>query len=174
MPSRYRKEQFSLFADFLTLSNTQLIINVLSIAAFLMSAFLSISKFVSQRRNIKIVIYDYAQPLGTVQFFIHFQNMASSNISIQSISIIENEREYPCELIPKKIRGAGSELLKSAGFPIFLCQDQGYLCFLEFVSCQDIQLAPGKTVALRIYSNHGPIDRSVTLGNTSHYLHIRQ
>ena len=109
-----------------------------------MSAFLSVSKFLSARRNIKIVIYDYSQPLGTVQFFIHFQNMASSNVSIQSISIIENEREYPCELIPKKIRGSDSELLKSTDFPIFLCPDQGYLCFLEFVSCRDIQLVPGK------------------------------
>lgn len=163
-----------MFSNFLTLNNTQLVINVLSIAAFVMSAFLSINKFVSQRKNIKIVIYDYAQPLGVVQFFIHFQNMASSNISIQSVSIIENGREYPCELIPKKIRGSGSDVLKSTEFPVFLCQDQGYLCFLEFVSCQDIQLVPGKTVDLRIYSNHGPIDRSVTLGNTSHYLHIRQ
>lgn len=34
-------------------------------------------------------------------------------------------------------------------------------------------LVPGKKVDLRIYSNRGPINRSVTLGNTSHYLHIR-
>ena len=162
-----------MFANIFTLDNTQLVINVLSITAFVMSAFLSVSKFLSARRNIKIVIYDYSQPLGTVQFFIHFQNMASSNVSIQSISIIENEREYPCELIPKKIRGSDSELLKSTDFPIFLCPDQGYLCFLEFVSCRDIQLVPGKKVDLRIYSNRGPINRSVTLGNTSHYLHIR-
>lgn len=162
-----------MFANIFTLDNTQLVINVLSIMAFAMSAFLSVSKFLSARRNIKIVIYDYSQPLGTVQFFIHFQNMASSNVSIQSVSIIENEREYPCELIPKKIRGSDSELLKSTDFPIFLCPDQGYLCFLEFVSCRDIQLVPGKKVDLRIYSNRGPISRSVTLDNTSHYLHIR-
>lgn len=162
-----------MFANIFTLDNTQLVINVLSIMAFVMSAFLSVSKFLSARRNIKIVIYDYSQPLGTVQFFIHFQNMASSNVSIQSISIIENEREYPCELIPKKIRGSDSELLKSTDFPIFLCPDQGYLCSLEFVSCRDIQLVPGKKVDLRIYSNRGLINRSVTLGNTSHYLHIR-
>lgn len=67
-----------MFVNIFTLDNTQLVINVLSIMAFVMSAFLSISKFLSERRNIKIVIYDYAQPLDTVQFFIHFQNMAVS------------------------------------------------------------------------------------------------
>ena len=145
-----------MFANIFTLDNTQLVINVLSIMAFVMSAFLSVSKFLSARRNIKIVIYDYSQPLGTVQFFIHFQNMASSNVSIQSISIIENEREYPCELIPKKIRGSDSELLKSTDFPILLCPDQGYLCFLEFVSCRDIQLVPGKRL---IYEFTPIVDR---------------
>ena len=162
-----------MFTGFFTLDNTQLLINVLSIMAFVMSAFLSVSKFLSECQNISVIIHDYSQPLGTVQFFIHFQNMASSNISIHSVSIIENSHEYPCELIPKKIREFDSEMLKSTEFPIFLCPDQGYLCFLEFVSCQNIQLVPGKTVVLRIYSNRGQINRSVILGNTSHYLHIR-
>lgn len=52
-----------MFANIFTLDNTQLVINVLSIMAFVMSAFLSVSKFLSARRNIKIVIYDYSQPL---------------------------------------------------------------------------------------------------------------
>ena len=141
-----------MFTGFFTLDNTQLLINVLSIMAFVMSAVLSVSKFLSERKNINVIIHDYSQPLGTVQFFIHFQNMASSNISIHSVSIIENSHEYPCELIPKKIREFDSEMLKSTEFPIFLCPDQ---------------------VVLRIYSNRGQINRSVILGNTSHYLHIR-
>lgn len=91
-----------MFTGFFTLGNTQLLINVLSIMAFVMSAFLSVSKFLSECKNISVIIHDYSQPLGTVQFFIHFQNMASSNISIHSVSIIETRMNIHVNLFQRK------------------------------------------------------------------------
>lgn len=163
-----------MFKDMFTLDSTQLVINVLSILAFFMSAFLSASKFLSSRRNIGITIHDYSSPMGTVQFFVNFQNNSSTGISIHLISVIANGKERQCELLPKMIRKENSEIFKTTSFPIFLSPEQGYLCFLEFLHCQDIQLSPGKTVDFRIYSNRVVINKSVTLGNTSHYLHIRR
>lgn len=131
-----------------------------------------IASFLRHRRNISVQIIDYAQRLHVIQLFIRIQNNSSAPLAIHSVSISGHDDTFSCELIPKRIREFDSDPTKSPMFPINLVAKQGYQCFLEFLYCEDIELAPGKTIGLIIHSNRGPINKSVTLGNTSHYLHI--
>lgn len=125
------------------------------------------------RRNIQITIFDHITCIGTVaQFFMHIQNQSFSPICISSMSLIHNGNKIECELLPKKIRSSGSDLITTPMFPINLSPRQGCLNFYEFINCQDISLVPGKKVDFVIYTNRGPIKKTVTLGEISHYLHI--
>lgn len=129
--------------------------------------------WLTTKRNIDLELFDYGVLGGSIaQFFIHFQNQSHFPICIISVSLLHDNSEICCELIPMKVRSIGEDLLRTPSFPINLVGRQGYLCFLEFAGCGQIQLAPGNKVALSINTNRGRIRRSVTLSNTSHYLHI--
>ncbi len=127
---------------------------------------------VTTRRNLKIKVLDYrAWHVNVVQFFICFQNQSSSSICISSIDLIYNDFHVCCELIPKKIRGNDDNLIKTPMFPINLASKQGSLYFIEFLIPERIFLNPGNTVVFQINTNRGTIKKSVTLSDTSHYLH---
>lgn len=129
--------------------------------------------WITTRKKIDITIFDYSSPFGSIaQFFVHFQNQSHSPICIVSIDLVHSSKKICCELIPKKIRGTERDMLKTPMFPINLYGKQGYLCFLEFVNCEHIQLAPGNTVVFLINTNRGQVRKSVILSKTSRYLHI--
>lgn len=152
---------------------TQNICNILACLSFLGTAYLFVCHWFNGRKNLDVSIIDYSKKFDRiVQFFISFQNHSSNQITIHSVAIVYSEKEYPCELIPKKIRGNGENVIKTPMFPINLAPVQGYLCYLEFLNCEDIPVADGKTVALKIHTNRGPIEKSIELGHKSHYLHI--
>ena len=167
-------ESTSAKAIFLSPNFSQDIYNLLGIAGFLLSAILFLSQLVTHRSNISLKIYDYKKIATIVQIFINIQNNSSASLCIHSFSIINGSKIYLCELIPKKIRGHEETLCLTPMFPLNLAPYQGYQCFLEFLFCEDIQLGPGKTLALKIHTNRGVIDKSVILGNISHYLHTRK
>ena len=150
----------------------QKILNILTIISFCVSIYLFVSKKISERRNIKISILDHAErATQVVQFFIYIQNCSNSPITISSICIVNSNKLYPCELLPKKIKGSGSDILKTPMFPINFSPKQGHQCFLEFLYCEDVQLIAGKTVDLQIHTNRGVINKSLILPHISHYLH---
>jgi len=129
--------------------------------------------YCSNRKKIGITVFDYVvYPNSAVQFFVHIQNRSLSPICIISFALFLNGKEVACELSPKKIRGAGSDLITSSPFPINLAPKQGYQCYLEFIKCKNISLIPDKKVVFVIHTNRGPIKKCVTLGGISHYLHI--
>lgn len=129
--------------------------------------------WVTSRKNIELKIFDYTSYHGTIaQLFVHFQNQSHASICIISVGLIFNGYEVCCELIPKKIRGENDSLIKTPMFPINLIGNQGALYFLEFVGFEQIQLTPGSKIVLLINTNHGQIRKSVTLSDTSRYLHI--
>lgn len=147
---------------------------------FLLALFGSLGTFLSSahiyftnRRKVSLKIFDHTSYQGRIaQFLIHIQNDSSSPICINSFSLVCNEIETCCELIPKKIRGSGEDFLKTPMFPINLSGKQGVLHFLEFVGLEQIQLTPGKKVDFVIHTNRGPINKSVILPPESRYLHI--
>lgn len=152
---------------------TQNICNILGCISFFGTAYLYFRRWISGRKNLEVSIIDYSKPFGRIaQFFISFQNHSSSPITIQTVSIFHNGNEYPCELIPKKIKGKNESLITTPMFPINLAPAQGYLCYLEFLNCEDIPTSDGKTISLKIHTNRGLIEKSIVLGSTAHYLHI--
>lgn len=140
-----------------------------SIGTFISSAHI----YLSNRRKVTIKIFDYTSYHGEIaQFLIHIQNDSSSPLCISSISLVCDGIETCCELIPKKIRGTGGDLLKTPMFPINLSGKQGVPHFLEFVGLEQIQLVPDKKIDFVIYTNRGSINKSVILPPESRYLHI--
>lgn len=128
--------------------------------------------YLSSRKRIDIQVLDYTSIFNVVQLFMYIQNQSRSPICISCISLIIDDKEIPCELIPKKIRGDGSNLICTPFFPINFSPLMGVQHFFEFVNCPNISLASGKTVSFAIYTNRGVIKKSVILGDTTRYLHI--
>jgi len=162
------KEALFLMFDF---DFVQLIFNILSILGFIMSGILTAVQIFSKRKNINVFVCDYAKRTSVVQLFTFIQNNSKAGITINSFSIIENDKQLQCELIPKTIYKKDTKFIMSPMFPINLAPNQGYSCFLEFLFCEEIQLYPDKILHLRIHTNLGTIDKSLILGSTSHYLH---
>ena len=127
---------------------------------------------VANRKNVSFEIVDYASHFKEIkQLFVFLQNKSSIPIVITSIQFRLGNRQYPCELIPKKILEKADRVYSTPMFPINLSPHYGESFFLEFINCQDILLAPENTVYFVIYTNRGVINKSLTLGETSHYLH---
>ena len=104
--------------------------------------------------------------------YLYLQNNSNSPLTISGISIVHNDKKYPCELIPKKIRGKGENLIKTPMFPINLSPNQGVLFPFEFLNCQDIEISPDKKIVLEIYTNRKMIEKSLTLDLPNTLLHL--
>ena len=153
----------------LTKENITFLLALLGSIGTVIQAFLH---SLSTRNKINFKIDDYRSVQKVFQFFIHVQNQSRSPICISSISICYDKNEIYCELIPKKIRGKDESLMCTPMFPLNLAPLQGGLYFFEFINCPKTSLVSGKTFDFVIYTNRGPIKKSVTLGEQSHYLHI--
>ena len=156
---------------YLTKENITFLLALLGSIGAVIQAFLH---FLSTRKKIEIQIVDYRAVQKVIQFFIHVQNQSRSPICISSISICYDKNEIYCELIPKKIRGKEETLICTPMFPLNHAPLQGGLYFFEFINCPETSLISGKTFDFVIYTNRGPIKKSVILGEQSHYLHIEK
>ena len=128
--------------------------------------------FLRSRKRVSLKINDYTSHGHVIQFFINIQNNSSTPLYINSIILVHGNTRICCELIPKKIRKKGDDLLKTPMFPLAFSANESCYYFLEFVNCPDIPLSSGKSLDFVIESNRGTIKKSVTLENTSRYLHI--
>ncbi len=154
--------------QYLTRENITFLLALLGSIGTVLQAFFH---FLSTRKKLKIEILDSETIWDVMQFFIYIQNQSHSSICISSISIRYDKKEIYCELVPKKIRGKGDELIRTPMFPLNISPLQGGMYFLEFVYCPKISLDPGKILDFVIHTNRGPLKKSVTLGDKSHYLH---
>lgn len=163
-----------LFEFLINSEKTQIVINIISILGFITSSFLVVNKFIANRKNITIKIHDYTSYTEIKQFFLTIQNNSNLPICIHSFTLEYSEKTFYCELIPKKIRGDSDSLIKSPMFPINLAPKQGFQCFLEFLNCEGIELAQGKTIVFQIQTNRGQLKRELILGPISYYLHTKE
>lgn len=162
--------------DFLhSLSSTdsfQSVYNIFGVIGFLLSALLWISTWFNNRCKLTLEVKDYTKIFGrVVQIYLYIHNDSGVPITITGLSIAHNNTFYPCELLPKKIRGEGDSLVKTPTFPISLSPHQGILVPFEFLNCQDIALTPYKTFDLEIYTNRKALRKSLTLVQPDHLLH---
>lgn len=155
-----------------TTDSIQSLYNLLGITGFLLSAIIWIYTIFQKRCDLFLDIKDYTKVFGRViQLYLYIQNLSDSPITISGISIAHNNTFFPCELLPKKIRGEGDSLIKTPMFPINLAPHQGILVPFEFLNCQDIALTPYKTLDLEIYTNRKVLRKSLTLVQPDHLLH---
>lgn len=143
----------------------QILLNLISIFAFVMSLITWIVSAIHHSIKMKFKIRDFDQPRKTaVQLCLLIQNNSSLPITISGISIIEAGQEYPCRMLSTPIvTDSGVDVVFSTPLPLNLVGRQGTLAFFEFLGYQGTPLALGKKVELRIYTNRASLNRSLTL-----------
>lgn len=153
--------------------SSQILYNILGILGFALSALIWICTFLNNRTRLTVKVKDYRKYFEKViQLYLYIQNDSDNAIVISGLSLLHNKQQYPCELLPKKIRGKGDDLIKTPLFPINLSPCQGVLLPFEFLDCQDIELSPDKTIALEIHTNRKKIEKSLTLDQPGYLLHF--
>lgn len=147
---------------------------IFSIITFFKNLFLGIWSFFQHRAQLSIEIKDHVKRLDhIVQFFVYLQNNSASSILISEISILHNGKKYPCELESKRIRSVNGVVTRATiNFPINLSPESGLYCYLEFLNCQDIEVAPEKKIVLEAHTNRGDLRKSLILSPTRKYLHL--
>lgn len=151
---------------------TDIILNIMTIISFVVSGILGISKLLQSRKKLDIEIKDYKNIFNVIQLYMFITNNSTNPISISSISLNSNGKSIQCELLPKKIRGKGNDLISTPTFPLNVNPQESRNYFLEFLDCSDILLNEGTLLSLTIYTNRGMIKKDITLPHKSHYLHI--
>lgn len=151
-----------------------LLLNIISVLAFVMTSITWIVGYFSRRLKISVEIKDHAKRRKVVQFYLYLQNKSSSPVTISGISILDNAVKYPCEYYPKIIRTRNNDVvIQTPYLPVNLAAHQGACYAFEFLNCQDIELVPGKTVELEIYTNRKPLTKSLVLPPEGNILHLR-
>ena len=151
-----------------------LILDIVSILAFIMTLITWIYNFLNRRINAEIEIKDFAKHWDVVQLYLYIQNNSSSPFTISGVSVISNSDKHPCESLPKIIRTRNDEVvIRTPYFHVNFSAHQGQCLALEFLHCPDIELAPGKTVELEIYTNRKILRKSLTAPQPDRILHLR-
>lgn len=146
----------------------------MSVIGFIGTIYGSIRVFYIGRKRIDCEIIDHVKlQSNIVQFFIYVNNSSSNPLCISYISLVYDDVSVRCELLQKKTRLLGGILYRTPLFPLNLAPHVGTICFLEFLKCPDIELAPDKTVVLEFHTNRGMIKKSLILPQPAHYLHIQ-
>lgn len=127
---------------------------------------------IEAQKNIDIAVVDYSNQDEIHQFMMRINNQSSKPICISVVSFFYENKKYDCELIHKKILHHAPELpwILNPYFPLNIPSLTGRTYFLEFLDCPDMQVNPGKTVCFQFQTNRGVINKTVILGERSHYL----
>lgn len=143
-------------------------VDVAGIAGFCISIFLLFLDWFRKKETYQLSVLDYADFGGTTRFFIIIQNNSTRPLIIKEITYCE----VACELLPKRIRGNPESWNGAAThrFPIRVLPHDAEAVFLEFLVVAQNPLTPGTTVNFQIQTISQTEERSLLLGNKSHYL----
>lgn len=155
----------------------QIVLNLISVLAFGMSAATWIFTIIKNRKNLSMEIIDYRKYTKSAHFYVCVTNKSQSPISITSIKI---PNISSCVLEPRVVREfidsktkTITDKIKTPAFPINLQGKEGLNCYLEFLAFQETSLFQGKIIDFEIYTNRGLIKKSIVLGSTERYLHSK-
>ena len=153
----------------------QNLLNLISILAFIMSSITWFCTALNRSIKFSIEVKDYVEYRNAVQFYLYMQNNSGRPITVSGISIIYNDQNFPCRMLPSLLRSQGQNPVITTPFlPVNFAPHQGSCYAFEFLHCPEIGLIPGKTVDFEIYTNRKVLKRSVVLGNTCEILHLRK
>ena len=148
---------------------------VIALLSFAMSAATWARDLWLRRNRIDLTVIDYKVHRGIcVQFYLRFHNRSSLPASISHVSVLCDGIKLSCDLDQKLIRvtKAGQKLY-SPSFPLNLPPRAFTASYLEFLTHQDMQLAPGKTVEIQVHTSRGTITKQQILPSEECYLHTR-
>ena len=118
----------------------QNLLNLISVLAFIMS---SITWFCTAlNRSIKffVEVKDYAKYKKSVQFYFYMQNNSGKPITISGVSIIYNNQNFPCKMLPSVLRGKDQRpLVTTPLLPVNFAPHQGLCHAFEFLHCSEIE-----------------------------------
>lgn len=153
------------------MDNIDLILNLMTIFSFIVSAILGTIQIIQSRKRIKIELVDYSKVWNVVQLYLFIENNSNKPISISSIHLSQSNKTIRCELLPKKIIKKDEFLITTPTFPLNLNPQESSAYFLEFLDCKDIELKKGNLLSLSIYTNRGKVSINLFLPDKSCYLH---
>lgn len=153
---------------------SDLILDLMTIFSFIVSAILGTIQIIQSRRKVKIEVIDYHKIWNISHFFVFIHNCSNKPISISSICIRKSDKEIRCELIPKKIIKTNEKLITTPAFPLNLNPRESLSYYLEFLDCEGISLKKENLLSLAIYTNRGKTNIDLYLPDKSGYLHKKQ
>lgn len=148
---------------------------IVALLSFVMSAATWGRDLWLRRNRIDLAVIDFTAYRGKcVQFYLRLHNRSTIPASVSHISVTIDGVTLECELDQKLIRitKAGHHL-HSPAFPLNLPPRAFTAVYLEFLTPQDMQLAPGKTVVFEVHTSRGTIAKTIPLPPAGRYLHTR-
>lgn len=144
----------------------------IAVVGFFMSLYSTIKLTWQSRESYHIDVIDYVKGFERiVQLYICVTNHSSSPLAIKEI-LINGVR---CELWPKAIRGKEDkwDFQSTPQFPLCIAPRHCQYAFIEFVSSElkDVSLKSGDKLCLKVQTSKKTEEKTILLGDTSHYLH---
>lgn len=155
---------------FLASLNWELIIAFVSL---FISCFVLVSNHIREKERYEISVIDYVfRSPDILQLLVGITNKSSSPLIIVSVSC----DGATCELEPKKIRGYPEKFgfVSTPRFPICVSSHGCQYAYLEFLNYQHTAPVRGTTLNLEIRSTLKTEQKTLLLGDISHYLHTRE
>ena len=148
---------------------------LIAVVSFIVSIGSSIVSAFKSRESYTVEVIDYAyRNSEVIQFLICITNNSNTPLSVIDISVFGTV----CELYPKKIWGNPGEwnFRHTSEFPVAISAHSCRNLYLEFCgeNFESWRLAPGIETNFEIRSTRKLVQKSVSLGKTSHYLHTRE
>ena len=143
--------------------------NIAGFLGFVLSVYIMVSQWFQNRENFKISVLDYNDAMTSVRFLIAVENHSRTALVITSISAFGTD----CELEPKMIRGKPEAWngATSVRLPVRVQARDAEIFYIEFLTHRHIPLSPEMSVTFEIHSIDRTVQKTVLLGNKSHYLH---
>lgn len=156
-------------------SNRDNITFLIAIIGFAMSIYSVIRNAIRSAESYTIEVTDYAyRRAEVIQFLVCISNLSDEPLSITEISVFGTT----CELYPKMIYGKPENwnFRHTAEFPVCIPAHGCQYAFLEFLgeNFRAEQLTPESKVCFEIRSTRKRVQKTVVLGNESHYLHAKK
>lgn len=159
----------------LTKENITLAIAILGLLG---SIFSWVFNFLSRRKKIRFLIYDY-QRLGDIhQFVFSIENLSQLPISISRIFLVIDNKKYECTYIPKRVsettREIGRKVIErkseySLPMPIVLTSLGAMHGYVIFENCPKNLENPQTPATLLLHTNRGrPMKLKAQLVQNSH------
>lgn len=143
--------------------------NIAGFLGFVLSVYMVVSQWIQNRESFKISVLDYSDAMTSIRFLMAVENHSRATLVITSISAFGTD----CELEPKMIRGNPEAWngATSVRLPVRVQARDAEIFYIEFLTHRHIPLSPEMSVIFEIHSIDRTVQKTVSLGSKSHYLH---